>query len=209
MSKTERLMTVLGLVRDRGPVSLQTIASECGISPRTVYRYIESLQKLHYPVYFDDGYRMRREVALPATDLSPDEIALIRFCLRNNPFLNDNYFVRQFERIDRKLGRRLDYSGERGSTIFESGRDTFISDGARQADPLLERFTDAIVRRRQVRMTRSSMAGEEQVVTPVSIRLKRGHVELVYREGNSGRTHSIVRDLVASMQILEPQAASV
>ena len=209
MSKTERLMAVLGLVRDHGPVTLTTIANKCGISPRTVYRYIESLQNLNYPVYYDNGYCLRKEVSLPQTDLSPDEIALIRFCLRNNPFLGDNYFVRHFERIDRKLGRRIDHTSEKGSVVFETGRESITAEGKKSGDPLLERFTDAIVRRKQVRLVQDSLTDRPLIVTPVSIRLRRGHVELVVRDGGSARTRIISRNHIVSIDILEPQKSIV
>ena len=56
MSKYDRLIHVLNLLRSRKSLKAGNIARECEVSERTVYRDILALSSANVPVYFDDGY---------------------------------------------------------------------------------------------------------------------------------------------------------
>ena len=58
MTKTERLMNLINLIKSREVVTVQDMSREFGISQRTVYRDLNTLSKMNIPVYYENGYRL-------------------------------------------------------------------------------------------------------------------------------------------------------
>lgn len=79
MAKIENLLLILHLLISRRSVQLETIVKECGISERTAFRYLRSLEAAGFPLFFDkdcNGYRLiSRNGALAA--LSPAELSAV------------------------------------------------------------------------------------------------------------------------------------
>lgn len=77
MSRTERLLTLLdALRRHRRPVTAAALASELGVSVRTIYRDVEALAGLGAPVDGEAGlgYLLRKGFFLPPLMFTEDEI---------------------------------------------------------------------------------------------------------------------------------------
>jgi predicted DNA-binding transcriptional regulator YafY len=92
MTKSERLLFIINLFRVKKRITLDELAQECEVSKRTVYRDILSLSSLDIPIYFDNGYRLARNISLPALNFSQDEREALGFSLRysylgRSPFL--------------------------------------------------------------------------------------------------------------------------
>ncbi|MFG3756999.1 helix-turn-helix transcriptional regulator, partial [Klebsiella pneumoniae] len=60
--RASRLLTILMTLQARGLVTAQTLADECEVSLRTIYRDIDALSAAGIPVYSergsDGGYRL-------------------------------------------------------------------------------------------------------------------------------------------------------
>ena len=77
MSRTSRLFEMLSVLRARRvPVTATDLASELGISPRSVYRDIETLRLLGAPLDGQAGvrYRLKEGFFLPHFAFSADEL---------------------------------------------------------------------------------------------------------------------------------------
>lgn len=84
MSKTHRLFELINVLRARRqPVTAVSLACELGVTPRTVYRDIETLRSLGAPVDGQSGvgYRLREGFFLPQLAFSPEEMDALRLGL--------------------------------------------------------------------------------------------------------------------------------
>lgn len=77
MSRTERLFDLIeALRRHRRPVPAAALAEELGVSPRTIYRDVQTLNRLGAPVDGEAGvgYLLRPGSFLPPMNFAHDEI---------------------------------------------------------------------------------------------------------------------------------------
>ena len=103
MTKSERLLFIVNLFRVRKRVTLDELVRECEVSKRTVYRDLLSLSGLNIPIYFDDGYRLAREISLPALNFTEDEQELIGFSLRNSCLTRSVHLKAKIKNIEMKI----------------------------------------------------------------------------------------------------------
>jgi predicted DNA-binding transcriptional regulator YafY len=112
MPKVENLVMLLNLLHHRRAVDVKTMVRECGISERTAYRYVRSLETAGFPVYFDGengGYRLMDKSGT-FSRLSPEESAAVLFALE---FLECSLIPDSFGPIHRARTKlQLHLSGE-------------------------------------------------------------------------------------------------
>ena len=97
MNKSARLLGLAHYLGGRRSRSVDEIAEQLSVSPRTAYRYIADLESQGIPVTRDDfGYKLLPTAKLPALNLDAEERALLRLAL-SNPAL----------RASPELGQRL------------------------------------------------------------------------------------------------------
>jgi predicted DNA-binding transcriptional regulator YafY len=77
VSKHDRLLQLLSMLRRRRRHSVKDLARECGVSVRTVYRDINTLSEANYPIYYDSGYRMLRTSSFPPVCFTNEERTLL------------------------------------------------------------------------------------------------------------------------------------
>jgi hypothetical protein len=184
MSKAERLMHLVNLIRQRGPVSVSEMAGECGVTTRTIYRDINALSKLNFPVYYDNGYRFAHDVGFPVTRLAEEDMELIYYCLGSNPLCSHPFFRRRFRFIERKLRAKSRRRSRIGSdNLFWFGGRGSHSRSTPEST-LIARFISAIGERRMilVRLTRDP----ENVFNcvPLVIKLVYPNPLLIFTSGN-------------------------
>jgi predicted DNA-binding transcriptional regulator YafY len=73
MSKYDRLLHILNLLRSRRSLRAKDLARECEVTERTIYRDVLSLSSANVPVYFDDGYKLLSDAFLPPLNLTKEE----------------------------------------------------------------------------------------------------------------------------------------
>jgi predicted DNA-binding transcriptional regulator YafY len=83
MVKSILLLQMMDLLREHPGLSIEQLADRLGRSPRTVYRYLESLSaELHVPIYCDrGGYFLADRSVGSRLELSPKEVLAVRLAL--------------------------------------------------------------------------------------------------------------------------------
>lgn len=83
-TRVHRLLKLLTLIQSRTGYNAASLAADCGVTERTIYRDIEQLVAAGIAVDFDHGaggYRVAGEFFLPPVQLTPDEaLALSALC---------------------------------------------------------------------------------------------------------------------------------
>lgn len=80
MQRTDRLFEIIHILRKaKAPLRAQDIADQLEVTPRTVYRYISTLQSMRIPIEGSTGigYVMRGEYDLPPLNFAQDELEAI------------------------------------------------------------------------------------------------------------------------------------
>lgn len=99
MGKTERLWKMKELLNRRSSVSLKELCRQYHVSERTIYRDLRSLERMKVSILFDGEYRLAKPKR-EAKTLSPDQVDLVIFCLRNNPLVNYSFFRASLRKIE-------------------------------------------------------------------------------------------------------------
>ena len=107
MTKSERLMFLINMLRTRRALSIPQMCASCEVSERTIYRDLCSLSRMNIPVYYDKEYRLAHRVAFPDIDLSLQDLELLCYCLRHHPLTEHAFFARRFRLIERKIRERI------------------------------------------------------------------------------------------------------
>ncbi len=173
MTKAERLIFLVNMIRNRGCVLVSEMARECGVSQRTIYRDINSLFKLNFPLYYDKGYRLVRDTGFPAASLDAEELELISYSLHFNPLAEHPFFKKKFKIINQKLLSRYknrSNSGKNRFFLFEQQQDA-QTQKSHDTD-IIARFIKAIHERRKVYLTLDSSYPPEAPLIPLAVKLK-------------------------------------
>ncbi len=89
MSKYERLLQIVNLLKARRYQRVEDLSRECAVSERTIYRDIAALGEAGLPIYFDRGYRILPNAFLPPLNLTTVEYFLLRLSLNSSPLMQD------------------------------------------------------------------------------------------------------------------------
>ena len=212
MTKSERLMYVLGLLKTQTAVHIADIARECNVSERTIYRDIGSLLKLGFIIQYRDGYKLMPEADLPANALDTDEIGLIEFCLRSNPLVKHPFFKRQFQTIQNKLSAHFtdvhgngngNGNGHTTSILMESFGPTLVLSA--EADIFAD-FLRAIQMKRKVRIKTSDNSMMNDLLTPITICISDGNNVLRVID-DSGTARELEVNLVTALGVTDVPAS--
>ncbi len=107
MSKYDRLLNLLSLLRSRNNLKASDLAHECEVSERTVYKDIVSLSSANIPIYFDDGYKLLTDAFLPPLNFSLEDYLLLKLGLNSTPVGNDTPLGKSAKRILSKIDAGL------------------------------------------------------------------------------------------------------
>ncbi|OGC89553.1 MAG: hypothetical protein A2W25_14400 [candidate division Zixibacteria bacterium RBG_16_53_22] len=73
MSKSERLIFILSLLRSSKYLRAKDLALKCGVSERTIYRDIISISGINIPIYYENGYRLLNQEFMPPVNFTSSE----------------------------------------------------------------------------------------------------------------------------------------
>jgi predicted DNA-binding transcriptional regulator YafY len=77
MSKAERIIYILSLLRCHRFLRARDLAEKCDVSERTIYRDIISISGTNIPIYFQNGYRLLRQESLPPFSFTQSEVEFL------------------------------------------------------------------------------------------------------------------------------------
>jgi predicted DNA-binding transcriptional regulator YafY len=103
MSRHDRLLHILALLRHRRPLTVAQIATECGVTSRTIYRDIDTIGQANYPIYYDGGYRLLPTSTAPPPQFSSEEQSLLRAALDSWPLAHTGAYGPTLRRIQAKI----------------------------------------------------------------------------------------------------------
>lgn len=121
MSKYEHLLLIRNLLYVRQKLTVEEIQEACdGVTKRTVYRYINSLDKAGEPVYYDEelkGYRLAERTQEPL-QFSRSEAFSVLLSAMISEFLLGDELLRPLGQVRQKLERYIDF--EEQSWLLEN-----------------------------------------------------------------------------------------
>jgi len=179
MAKVERLAQLSNLIKRREAISVKEMSRACGVSQRTIYRYLKTLSKLgSVEQGYDSGVFTGRHDD-PMAGLDASDLALIDYCLGHNPLTKYPFFLERLSRVRQAVRQQRDLSGSTFLTLDEQD-----FDGAPESkqNDLLERFMRAKQDGRKVSVTTRQGDGQPRTLTPVAIRISRAGVALIVEE---------------------------
>lgn len=104
MSKYDRMLFILNILRSRRNLTAGNLASECGVTERSIYRDIISLSEANIPIYFDHGYKLASNNFLPPLNFSYDEYNCLKMALDSTPLGN----TEKYQPVIRKIRAKVD-----------------------------------------------------------------------------------------------------
>jgi predicted DNA-binding transcriptional regulator YafY len=107
VSKYDRLLHLLNLLRSRHSLKASDLARECEVSERTIYRDIISLSSANIPIYFDDGYKLLTDAFLPPLNFSLEDYLLLKLGLSSTPVANNTPLGKSAKRVLSKIDAGL------------------------------------------------------------------------------------------------------
>ena len=112
MSKHERLLSEINLLKAKKTLNATDLSRELGVSKRTVYRDMLTLAKAQIPVYFDNGYKLLSDTFFPTLNFTMEEYLVIKLGLKSSPVEQIPFLSKiaksALGKIETNLGRDLE-----------------------------------------------------------------------------------------------------
>ncbi|UYC12306.1 YafY family protein [Xanthomonas sp. CFBP 8445] len=166
MRKAERLFQLVNLIRVRQPVTAAVLATELGLSVRSIYRYLDDLSLGGIPVYGEAGigYRLDPAFALPPLALSGEEVEALQLAVEMLACSGGG----QLQPAARSLLHKLQAALPMPAAVPRVAR---ALRAAPVALPCWQALHAATAQRRSVRLRYRSLQGEtsERAVLPLGL----------------------------------------
>jgi predicted DNA-binding transcriptional regulator AlpA len=202
MAKVERVMQLIGLMRNRQVVSVNEMAQACGVSQRTIYRYLNTLNRLDVPTNYPQASDAKSNGS-PA-GLDRDDLEMVDFCLSHNSLTKYPYFAERLGRIRRVFDRQRGALDE-GQNLIRSeatGGETL----ATHESDMLERFTRARTGAKLIEIRTTDAPDEAVTYRPKAIRITGSGASLMVTDPESGEVEIIDLSRVASLTVAAEHA---
>jgi predicted DNA-binding transcriptional regulator YafY len=98
MSKYDRLLHILNLLRARQGLKASDLAKECEVSERTIFRDIIALSSTNIPIYFEKGYRLLSDAFLPPLNFTLEDYLVLKLSLSSS-VLMENSPLRKYAKV--------------------------------------------------------------------------------------------------------------
>jgi len=103
MTKAERLLFIVNLFRVKKKITLDELQQECGVSKRTIFRDLLALSSMNIPIYYDNGYRLARDISLPALNFTDEEQEILGYCLKHTDLAKSPELKNKLRNIELKI----------------------------------------------------------------------------------------------------------
>jgi predicted DNA-binding transcriptional regulator YafY len=172
--RTLRLFALLDLLRlRREPVSAETLAETLGVTARTIYRDMASLQAMGAPVRGEAGvgYQMEKGYFLPPLQFDADELDAIALGARLVASRGDEALAKAAERAASKIGAVLSDERRESYQRLPLQAVSHTSEAMTRAGPHLPSLRAAIRERRKLAIAYLDLKGArtERVGRPLGL----------------------------------------
>lgn len=103
MTKYDRLLHILNLLRSRKNLNAASLAEECGVTERSIYRDILALSEANIPIYYDSGYKLASGNFLPPLNFDIEEYHSLKMALESSPLNQADHHGKILARILAKV----------------------------------------------------------------------------------------------------------
>ena len=107
MTKYDRLLHILNLLRCRRNLNAGMLAVECGVHERSIYRDIIALSEANIPIYYDNGYKLASDSFLPPLNFDLEEFLCIRMVIESSPLNETRKYREILQKVRAKVEARL------------------------------------------------------------------------------------------------------
>jgi predicted DNA-binding transcriptional regulator YafY len=197
MTKSERLIKLIGLLKKHGAMSVQGMSRSCGVSSRTIYRDLNTLLRMNIPLYYADGYRLDNGRDFPLADLNRDELELVFHSLRTSRLGQFSFFQKKLGAIEQKIVDRVSgkFDGDHRSVILGAASRSTVETTPESG--FLEAFALAVESRNKVTLRCRGTEGPRRSFIPVAIQLSdSGPQFVVVRDEQSEPTEFPVSEVI-------------
>ncbi len=123
MTKYDRLLYILNLLRSRRTLNAARLAEECGVTERSIYRDIISLSEANIPIYYDNGYKLASDNFLPAFNFNFEEYTCLKLALESSPLTETGKYAEVLKQVRAKVDSGLsDITREKKKTARSVAR---------------------------------------------------------------------------------------
>ena len=200
MPKLERLIKLARLKRDGKKLTVRELSRACGVSQRTLYRYLNTLVEVDMP---EDLQRRPHRERWDTTSalMQPDDRSLLLYALEYNALVRYPYFARRFRKIRQLVtAARGEPSQIELSSLYE-----FILVRKPSAGPVsnsfLERFSKACTSSKAVRLRVRGQGRRAMVLWPKAIRIKGKDILLLMIDPDHGRSVEVALSRINQLEI--------
>jgi len=195
-------MQLVGLLRNRQVVSVREMAQACGVSQRTVYRYLNTLSRLDVPADYarEDTASARKET--PMEGLGRDDLEMIAYCLDHNPLVRYAFFSERLERVRRTIEQGIKLRMDDSAPALIRAESKQKMSGRGQGDDLLNRFAGARASSMMVEITSEQSGPMPRKCWPREICIDSGGVHLVVMPATGGATESVDLADVSAIKVV-------
>jgi len=103
MTKYDRLLYIINLLRSRRTLNAARLAEECGVTERSIYRDIISLSEANIPIYYDNGYKLASDNFLPPLNFSFEEYTCLKLALESSPLEQTGKYKSVLKQVQAKV----------------------------------------------------------------------------------------------------------
>ena len=175
MPKLERLITLAKMKQGGKQMTVREMSQACGVSQRTLYRYLNTLTELD-PL-------AELESQSDSTRLSAEEINLLRYALDHNPLAEYPHFARLFRDVGRKLGFRQNSLNSAEVYQFKPVRPSRTIPAVNR---WLDRFIKAYVEHCPVKIELQGRRSEIHTMWPCGVLIRGDRVSLLLAKTEQG-----------------------
>lgn len=200
MTKSERLMSLINFIRDNRAVSVAEMGEHFNVSHRTIYRDLNTLSKMNVPIYFEDGFRLAKEYSTTCSELSPDEMELVQYCLSSNPLVGIPFFDDRLAAIKEHFRRTRKgdvHGGVDNLIVGERSQRTISTVDSRET---LDKFFSAAVKRHKIRLN-VLHSWQEGLYIPLAVKVQSSGVRLVVTKPQETRVQEFALSEVTQVTV--------
>jgi len=173
MTKAERLLYLINLIRSSRTLTSKQLAERCGVSERTIFRDINSLASARFPIYYDRGYKFLEGAFLPTLNMTEEELSALKFAFEFSPTKSNSSVMQLGQSIQSKLevAKRKPESERSNKLNHTAAGESTSSNGADKFFETCRLLNRAIAQKRalKIRCKRNGNHASETLIEPLAL----------------------------------------